>query len=95
MPDKLPRAYEVSFMTIQSTTNTNCSATAPFKTKAQYLQNNPAITKGGLDWVIFRQRDALLEERAIAYFGRKILIHENNFNQYILAGGTKIIGAIL
>ena len=95
MPNKQPRASEVSFMAIQSTTNTNSSATAPLKTKAQYLQSNPAITKGGLDWVIFRQRDALLKERAIAYFGRKILIHENNFNQYILAGGTKIIGALL
>jgi hypothetical protein len=82
-------------MVIQTATNNADINSAPFKTKAQFLKRNPAFTKGGLDWVIFRQRDALLEERAIAYFGRKVLIHEENFNQYILAGGTRIIGALL
>ena len=95
MPNKQPRASEVSFMAIKSTTNTNSSATATLKTKAQYLQSNPAITKGGLDWLIFHQRQRLLEEQAIAYFGRKILIHESNFNKHILNGGTSVIAGVL
>jgi hypothetical protein len=82
-------------MIMQTATYSTDINSAPFKTKAQFLKCNPAFTKGGLDWVIFRQRDALLQERAIAYFGRRVLIHEHNFNQYILAGGTRIIGAIL
>jgi len=86
---------EVSNMTIQLTTSTSSSAAAPFKTKAQYLQNNPAITKGGLDWVIFHKRAELLEERTIAYFGRKVLIHEENLNRYILEGGTRVIGGVI
>lgn len=68
---------------------------APLKTKEQFLKRNPAFKKGGLDWVIFRQRDSLLKVGAIAYFGRRVLIHEQNFNQYVLAGGTRIIGEIL
>ena len=95
MPNKQPRASEVSIMALQSTTNTNSSAAAPFKTKAQYLQNNSAITKGGLDWLILHQRQRLLEEQAIAYFGRKILIHESNLNKHILNGGTTVIGGVL
>jgi hypothetical protein len=82
-------------MVIQLATNDADINSAPLKTKTQFLKCNPAFTKGGLDWVIFRQKDSLLKERAIAYFGRRILIHEQNFNQYVLAGGTRIIGEIL
>jgi hypothetical protein len=92
MPAKQSRVMEVSNMAIQLTTSASSSAAAPFKTKAQYLQSNPAITKGGLDWVIFHKRAELLEERTIAYFGRKVLIHEENLNRYILEGGTQVIG---
>jgi hypothetical protein len=29
------------------------------------------------------------------YFGRKVLIHEDDLNKYILAGGTKVIRGAL
>lgn len=82
-------------MTRQVTTSGYNSRVAPFKTKTQYIQSNPAITKGGLDWAIHHQRQRLLEEQAIAYFGRKILIHEKNLNRYILEGGTRVIGGAI
>ena len=82
-------------MARQETTSSCNSLPAPFKTKAQFIQSNPAFTKGGLDWVIFHQRQRLLEEQAIVYFGRKILIHESNFNKHILNGGTSVIGGVL
>ena len=82
-------------MAIQLTASSDKSGSAPFKTKAQYIQSNPAITKGGLEWLIFHKRAALEEEQALAYFGRKVLIHEENLNGYILAGGTRVIGGAL
>ena len=82
-------------MTTQSTATTYTSDSAPFKTKAQYIESNPAITPGGLEWLIFHKREALEKVGALTYFGRKILIHEGNLNQYILAGGTRVIGGVL
>ena len=64
------------------------------KTKAQFIGSNPAITKGGLDWLIFHKLDALLLAQAIAYFGSKVLVHEENLNRYIIEGGTRKIGGL-
>ena len=64
----------------------------PFKTKTQFITDNPAFTMGGLNWAIFNLRDELEEAQAIAYFGTKVIIHNDNMNQYVLKGGTKVIG---
>lgn len=79
-------------MVTQLPPNDTKSNPTPLKTKAQYIEGNPAITKGGLNWLIFHQRADLIRERAIANFGRKILINEENLNRYILNGGTRHIG---
>jgi len=73
------------------------SATEPgfsihFQTKTQFLNDNPAFTKGGIDWIVFHQKMKLLEEGAIAYFGSKILINSPRFKRLILDGKFTVIG---
>lgn len=63
-----------------------------FRTKRQYVADNPALTLGGIDWLIFHKREELLAAQAIAYFGNKILIIPPNFNHFILSGETRQIG---
>jgi|APSaa5957512535_1039671.scaffolds.fasta_scaffold491730_1 hypothetical protein len=63
-----------------------------FRTKRQYVADNPAFTIGGIDWLIFHKREELLAAQAIAYFGSKILIIPPNFNLFILSGETREIG---
>jgi hypothetical protein len=80
-------------MTQQAETTNVPSLSQPcFRTKKQYVADNPAFTRGGIDWLIFHKREKLLAAQAIAYFGSKILIIPPNFNLFILSGETKQIG---
>jgi|TARA_B110000879_G_scaffold179768_1_gene235923 hypothetical protein len=74
------------------TTNIPSLSQPYFRTKKQYVADNPAFTIGAIDWLIFHKREKLLAAQAIAYFGSKILIIPPNFNLFILNGETRQIG---
>jgi len=63
-----------------------------FQTKHQFLEDNPAFTKGGLDWMIFHKKQELVKEKAIVYFGSRPWIIPWNLKKFILKGGTQTIG---
>ncbi len=49
----------------------------------------PDFTEGSVKWLIFNKRQELLDEGVIRYWGKKILIHHDNFFTYIINDGTK------
>ena len=69
----------------------NTGSMSPFTTIALFSQQNPEYSAGSIKWLIFHKRAELLEEGVIRYWGKKILIHKENFYQYILKGGTEQI----
>jgi|TARA_B110000305_G_scaffold5646_1_gene5482 hypothetical protein len=85
---------ETKEMNLQSSIALAKAKNATLKTKTQFTDSNPAITRGGLDWLIFNKREDLLLAQAIAYFGSKVLVHEDNLNRYILEGGARKIGGL-
>ena len=64
---------------------------SPFTTIPLFSQENPEFSEGGIKWLVFHKRAELLEEDVIRYWGKKILIHKENFYHYILKGGTEKI----
>jgi len=44
---------------------------------------------GALKWLIFNKRETLLREKVIRYWGKKILIHQENFFLFIMEDGTR------
>jgi hypothetical protein len=64
---------------------------SPFATISLFAQENPEFSAGGIKWLIFNKRPELLEAGVIRYWGKKILIHKENFYRYILKGGTEKI----
>lgn len=64
------------------------------QTKKQFLVDNLAYTSGGLDWLIFNQKQVLIDAGAIAYFGTKVFINTPVFNRLVLDGGTRYISGV-
>ncbi len=65
-----------------------------FQTKKQFLEDNPAFTPGGLNWLLFHQKKELLEKRIVANFGSKLLINTPAMKNHVLTGGTEVIGGL-
>jgi hypothetical protein len=65
---------------------------SPFRSIKSFSFAFPEFSYGGVKWLIFNNRSELLERGVIRYWGRKILIHEQNFFQYIMDCGTQKIG---
>ena len=71
----------------------NHHSKSPFTTIALFVQQNPEFSEGSIKWLIFNKRSELLDKHVICYWGNKILIHTENFYNYILAGGTQNISS--
>ena len=69
----------------------NRQSNSPFTTIALFAQQNPEFSEGSIKWLIFHKRAELIEEKVICYWGKKILIHKENFYHYIEKGGTQKI----
>ena len=47
---------------------------------------NPAFTEASIRWLVFRFKDELLAEKAIAFTGKKLVIIGNRFAEIIKEG---------
>ena len=47
---------------------------------------NPVFTEASIRWFVFRFKDELLAEKAIAYIGKKLVIFGNRFPDVIREG---------
>ncbi len=47
---------------------------------------NPAFTEASIRWLVFRYKEQLLTEKAIAYIGGKMIIFGNRFAYVIKEG---------
>ena len=61
---------------------------SPLTTIQQFSEMCPEFWVGSLRWLIFNRRDELLQHGAIRYLGKKVLIHKDNFFQFIMETGT-------
>ena len=71
----------------------NHHSKSPFTTISLFAQQNPEFSEGSIKWLIFNKRSELLDKHVICYWGNKVLIHTENFYNYILAGGTQNISS--
>ena len=71
----------------------NRQSNSPFTTIALFAQQNPEFSEGSIKWLIFNKRSELLDKHVICYWGNKVLIHKENFYNYILEGGTQNISS--
>ena len=56
-----------------------------FKTVKQFSQDNPAFSEGGVRWQIFNENtNGLKESGAIVRMGRKVLIDEDKFHEWLV-----------
>ncbi len=56
-----------------------------FKTVKQFSQDNPAFSESGLRWQIFNENtNGLKESGAIIRMGRKVLIDEDKFHEWLV-----------
>ena len=56
-----------------------------FKTVKQFSRDNPAFSEGGLRWQIFNENTSGLKESgAIVRMGRKVLIDEDKFHEWLV-----------
>lgn len=67
------------------------SSDSPFTTIQNFSARFPEFTKGALKWLIFNKREELVRKNVIRFWGKKILIHQDNFFIYIMEDGTKSI----
>lgn len=70
---------------------TNATETPQFLTVKQFCEKHPAFSLGGLRSAIFWKRDELESAHAIAQLGRRVLIDEPVFLQFVQAGGLKSV----
>lgn len=60
-------------------------------TVKQFVEANPAFTIGGMRHLIFAVKHELEKAGAIVHFGRRLLIDESVFIEYVRNGGTRTI----
>lgn len=65
--------------------------TPEYLTVKQFVEKHPAFSIGGLRSAIFWRRDELEKARAVAQLGRRVLINEPVFLQFVQAGGLKSV----
>ena len=65
--------------------------TPEYKTVVQFAEKHPAFAIGGLRSAIFWKGDELEKAHAIARVGRRVLIDEPRFLQFVQAGGLKSV----
>jgi len=52
-----------------------------------FSEAHPAFSRGGTRWLIFRFKEELLEAKAIAYIGKKLVINDQKMVDIITTGG--------
>ena len=57
----------------------------------QFTERNAAFTVGGLRSLLFYRGDDALRAGAICRFGKRILIDEARFLEWVRSGGTAVI----
>lgn len=62
-----------------------------FLSVKQFAEKHPAFAIGGLRSAIYWQHDALEKAGAISHLGRRILINESVFLQFVQAGGLRTV----
>ena len=62
---------------------------SPFTTIQQFSEICPEFSVGSLRWLVFNRRKELLQRGVIRYWGKKVLIHRENFYKYIMENGTR------
>jgi hypothetical protein len=63
------------------------------KTVRQFCEFNPAFTEGGIRHIQFTMCDELSAAKAVVRFGRKLLIDEDRFLEFVRSGkASKIAG---
>lgn len=60
-------------------------------TVPQFCKANTAFTEGGIRHLIFSKKNELEKAGAIVHFGRRLLIDETVFLNYVRNGGTRTI----
>lgn len=48
----------------------------------------PAFSEGGIRWMIFRNKDKLVEAGAIFYSGKKLLIDRDRYIEFLKSGNA-------
>ena len=69
----------------------NTQHTPKLSTVSQFCANNDAFKIGGMRHLLFNQREALEGAGVICYFGRKLLIDEAAFLNFVKSGETSVI----
>lgn len=64
---------------------------SPLKTVSKFCEDNPAFTQGGIRHINFYMKKELEEAGAIVHFGRRVLIDEEVFLNFVRNGGTRTI----
>ena len=64
-------------------------SSAPLMTIQTFATEFPDFTVGALRWLIFHKRDELLEHEVIRFWGKKVLIHQDNFFNFIMERRTE------
>jgi hypothetical protein len=67
------------------------SDTPNYKTVKQFTESQPAFTPGGMRSAIFYKGDELERAGAVARLGRRVLINEPVFLQFVQSGGLKSV----
>ena len=65
--------------------------TPEYFTVKQFTERHPAFTTGGLRSAFFYKAEELEQAGAIARMGRRILINEPVFLQFVASGGLRTV----
>ncbi|MHB1229143.1 MAG: hypothetical protein ACYCY3_02325 [Halothiobacillus sp.] len=76
---------------IQTYTPVATAAPSVLKTIPQFCTDNPAFTSGGIRHIQFTKEKELAEAGAVVRFGRKLLIDEQKFLDFVRSGGASQI----
>ena len=64
-------------------------SSAPLMTIQTFSTEFPDFSVGALKWLIFNKREELLERNVIRFWGKKVLIHQDNFFNFIMERRTE------
>lgn len=78
-------------MNNQSHHTDHANSTPRLRTVAQFCEDNPAFTVGGIRHLLFTKGQEAEKAGAIARFGRRLLIDEAAFLCWIKNGGARQI----